>query len=114
MLHTAAQGDQAYSLTYFKHKGISIDSVDNQNATPLHWACYSASDTAIYYLQSWGCKVNEQDSSMNTPLHIAVSNGEHFYQLRAIKELLIKGASRDMTDSQGRRPLDLVASIKEQ
>ena len=30
MLHVAAQGDQAYSLTYFREKGISINSVDGE------------------------------------------------------------------------------------
>ena len=30
MLHVAAQGDQAFSLTYFKDKGLSIMSRDNE------------------------------------------------------------------------------------
>ena len=55
MMHVAAQGDQAYSLTYFREKGISVNSVDDEGSTPLHWACFSGSDTASYYLQSWGC-----------------------------------------------------------
>ena len=50
LLHVAAQGDQAYSLTYFRDKGISINSVDAELSTPLHWACFAGSDTAIYYL----------------------------------------------------------------
>lgn len=67
-------------------------------STPLHWACFAASDTAIYYLQSWGCKVNIQDNLGNSPLHIAVTNAENFYKTRAIKELLIKGAERELRD----------------
>ena len=58
MMHVAAQGDQAYSLTYFREKGISINSLDDEGSTPLHWACFAGSDTASYYLQSWGSKVN--------------------------------------------------------
>ena len=58
MLHVAAQGDEAYSLTYFKLQGISINSKDAEGSTPLHWACYAASDTASYYLNYWGCEVN--------------------------------------------------------
>lgn len=54
-LHIAAQGDSAYSLCYFRSRGISINSVDAAGSTPLHWACFSASDTATYYLQSWDC-----------------------------------------------------------
>ena len=58
MLHVAAQGDQPYSLTYFREKGLGINSTDDEQSTPLHWACFAGSDTASYYLQSWGCKVN--------------------------------------------------------
>ena len=50
MLHVAAQGDQAYSLTYFKERGLSIKSRDKEKSTPLHWACCAGSDTASYYL----------------------------------------------------------------
>ena len=55
LMHVAAQGDQAYSLTYFREKGISINSLDDEESTPIHWACFSGSHTASYYLQSWGC-----------------------------------------------------------
>lgn len=61
MLHVAAQGDQAYSLTYFRAKGLSIMSKDREWSTPLHWACVAGSDTATYYLQSWGVDVNAKD-----------------------------------------------------
>ena len=50
MMHVAAQGDSAYSLTYFKDKGISVNSVDDEGSTPLHWAFFSGSDIASYYL----------------------------------------------------------------
>jgi ankyrin repeat protein len=79
-----------------------------EGSTPLHWACFSASDTAVYYLQSWGCKVNIQDKLGNTPLHIAVHNIENFVNMRAIKELLIKGADREIRDNNNRRPADLI------
>lgn len=49
-MHVAAQGDSAFSLTYFRNKGISINAQDSAGSTPLHWACYNASDTATYYL----------------------------------------------------------------
>lgn len=58
MLHVAAQGDQAYSLTFFKTKGVPLNDTDHENSTPLHWACFAGSDTAIYYLLAWGLDVN--------------------------------------------------------
>ena len=113
MMHVAAQGDQAFSLTYFREKGISINSTDDEGSTPLHWACFAGSDTASYYLQSWGSKVNAQDTVGNTPLHLAVRSAEHFPNTRAIKELLIKGASRTITEENGLKPVDLIDEIRE-
>mmetsp|Transcript_16093 Transcript_16093/g.11610 ORF Transcript_16093/g.11610 Transcript_16093/m.11610 type:complete len:183 (+) Transcript_16093:370-918(+) len=72
VLHVAAQSDQAFSLTYFKKRGLNMKDRDKANSTPLHWACQSGADTAIYYLLAWDAEVNEQDSDLNTPLHLAI------------------------------------------
>lgn len=111
MLHVGAQGDQAYSLTFFKTKGVSLEEKDGENSTPLHWACFSGSDTAIYYLLAWGMDINAQDNAGNTPLHLAVKSADHFPSTRSIKELLIKGASRTIRDSKGRRPIDMLGEL---
>ena len=58
-MHLAAQNDQAYSLTFFKEKGLSTSSQDNEQSTVLHWACFAGSDTSIYYLLAWGVDVNK-------------------------------------------------------
>jgi len=113
MLHVAAQGDQAYSLTYFKEKGLSIRSKDKEKSTPLHWACCAGSDTASYYLQSWGVDVNAKDFLGYTPLHLAVRYSSRFPNTRAIKELLIKGADRDAVEKSGLKPIDLVECLED-
>ena len=113
MLHVAAQGDQAYSLTYFKYKGLSIMSKDKERSTPLHWACCAGSDTASYYLQSWGVDVNAVDFLGYTPLHLAVRYSNRFPNTRTIKELLIKGADRDATERSGLKPIDLVETLED-
>lgn len=54
VLHLAAQGDKAFSLAFFKtnHK-MAINERDSEMSTPLHWACFSGSEIAIYYLLAW-------------------------------------------------------------
>jgi cytohesin len=52
--------------------GISINSRDRENSTPLHWACISNSHTVIQYLLAWGAEVNAKDTAGFTPLHLAV------------------------------------------
>lgn len=111
MLHVAAQGDQAFSLTYFKERGLSIKSKDKEKSTPLHWACCAGSDTASYYLQSWGVDVNAKDFLGYTPLHLAIRYSSRFPNTRAIKELLIKGADRDAVEKDGKRPVDILEDL---
>jgi hypothetical protein len=41
-------------------------------------------------------------------LHVAVLNAENFVNTRAIKELLIKGASREIKDNEDKRAADNV------
>ncbi len=111
MLHVAAQGDQAYSLTYFKEKGLDLHEKDEENSTPLHWACFAGSDTAIYYLLAWDADIHAKDNIGFTPLHLAVKSVEHFPNTRSIKELLIKGSDRNSKDKEGRKPIDLTHEL---
>lgn len=65
-------------------------------------------------MQSWGSKVNAQDNVGNTPLHLAVRSADHFPNTRSIKELLIKGAARSITEENGLKPIDLVDEIEDE
>lgn len=59
MLHVAAQGDTAPPLYLFHKKlGLNINKKDKRGSTPLHWACYSQSETAIAYILAWNPDVN--------------------------------------------------------
>jgi len=58
VMHLAAQGNQAYSLAFFKSKYLDINEKDNSNSTPLHWAMINLSSNAIEYLLAWGCDIN--------------------------------------------------------
>ena len=56
--------------------------------------------------------INAKDNVGNTPLHLAVKSAEHFPNTRSIKELLIKGASRNNRDIHGKRPVELTSEIQ--
>ena len=59
-------------IYFFKELGLSLDSRDNKGSTPLHWACFKKSESAISFLLAWGADFNAQDNDGSTPLHMAV------------------------------------------
>jgi ankyrin repeat protein len=113
MLHTAAQGDQAFMLYYFKQLGLDVNSKDNRGSTPLHWACFSKSEIAISYLLSWDIRVNEADQRGLTPLHLAVKAVNDLNTTRPVRALLICGASRKSEDKIKRKPIDLIDEVED-
>ncbi len=54
MMHVAAQGDQPFSLSFFRDKGLELDIADDLGNTPLHWACLLSSFMSIHYLMAFG------------------------------------------------------------
>ena len=84
---------------------------DNRGSTPMHWACYSRSEIALCYLLSWVHCLDDQDIEGYTPLHLAIKSVETLRSTRPVRSLLIRGASRDSRDKQGRKPIELVDQI---
>ena len=111
MVHVAAQGDQPISLYFFKLRGLDLRSKDDRGSTPLHWACYSKAEIALVYLLSWVKVLEDQDCDGFTPLHLAVKSVEGLRSTRPVRSLLIRGASREATDNQGRKPIDLAEML---
>ena len=96
MLHVAAQGDQPISLAYFIRHGININSKDKRDSTPLHWAAFAGAELALSYIVAWGSDVNATDAKGLTPLHLAVKASEDIRSTKAIKQLLVKGADKNI------------------
>ena len=77
VLHMASQGNQPSSLVYFKDKYfLNVQSIDELGSTPLHWACYTGSETSVMFVLSWNVNVNAKDNEGLTPLHLAVMSGK--------------------------------------
>jgi len=73
---------------------MSISSTDKWFETPLHRACFSGAEVAVNYLSSWTKNLNQKNYDGYTPLHIAVWSGLINGNLRPMKNLLLRGASR--------------------
>ena len=49
-----------------------------------------------------------KDNRGLTPLHLAVKSYKENRSSKGIKQLLIKGADRNATDNQGKKPIDYI------
>jgi ankyrin repeat protein len=73
---------------------MAVNGTDKWLETPLHRACFSGAEVAVNYLCSWTKNLNIKDYKGYTPLHIAVWSGLINGNLRPMKNLLLRGASR--------------------
>ena len=108
MLHVAAQGDAATTLYLFWLIGLDINATDNRGSTPLIWACYSQSQTAVEYILNFaGPDLNIQDLDGNAAIHFAVKTAEEMETTYCVRALLMYGADSQLKDKKGRTPWDL-------
>jgi ankyrin repeat protein len=106
VMHIAAQQDQPLSLYYLFKRGMDINIRDTKNSTPIHWACFTRSEMALNYILSMKPNLEVKDSFGFTPLHIAVTCADKLGSTRTVKALLLRGASRNSKDLNGKTPLD--------
>ncbi len=95
-------------MYFFKEKGMDLRAKDTRGSTPLHWVCYSKSEIALCYLLAWQRYLDDPDIQGYTALHLAVKSVDALKSTRPVRSLLIRGASREAKDNEGRRPIDLV------
>ncbi len=103
LMHIAAQADQPALLVfsfrqleqvYLREKGMGVSVGDKWGSTPLHWACYMAAENAVSYLLASVNNLNLQDVEGLTPLHLATWSALRSGNLKPMKLLLMRGASR--------------------
>ena len=88
---------------------------DKSGSTPLHWACFSCSELALIYLLAWlqPDDLQIQDQNGYTALHLSVNASEQLKNCRPPRALLYRGAEKEITDNEGKRPVDKAKEITE-
>ena len=107
-MHVAAQGDQPLILAYLNGAGLDPNSLDLKNSLPLHWAAFMGSELAATLLLTWSPPLHQQDSDGQSPLHMACISGN----VKIVRSLLIKGASREIRDLKNKRPAEIAQENK--
>lgn len=96
----------------FKELGLDLNAVDKRGSTPLLWACYSLSETALSYLLCWNPDLNVQDIEGFTALHLAVRSVEKLGSTRPVRALLIKGANPSIRDINNKLAIDYLENFE--
>ena len=114
VMHKAAFDNNNYAITYLRDKfGIKINQIDCQENTPLHFACSNGSEVAAEWLIGFGHEINPLNQKKETPLHLLLKIPEKQISTSFVRELILKGASRDLKDEDGNKPFDLSQKLED-
>jgi len=106
-VHAAAQNNQLSLLrSLVSEDATSVNAVDADSRTPLHWAASGGHLDVVAYLLANGAQVDKTDDNGWTPLHIAVSSGHE----EVVRELVGAGADVNGKNDKGITPLHYAAS----
>ncbi|XP_014274691.1 26S proteasome non-ATPase regulatory subunit 10-like [Halyomorpha halys] len=102
-LHWAALRGHVHVIRMLLKFGADIRSLDHEKNTALHMAAVSGSPEAVEELIIAKAEIDAQNNNNNTALHLAVNE----LDFNVTKTLLRFGALTNITDQEGRSPLDL-------
>ena len=86
-------------------QNVDINIKDNDEKTPLHFACQEGNFPVVEYLISKGANIEAKDGRGQTPLHYA-SFTTHC-DIGIVRYLISKGANKYAINNSGKRPVDL-------
>ena len=114
VIHYAAQNDNYWAIVYFHNEmAMDIDNKDNDENTPLHWACYFGASNAASYLLKWTHSINKSNINGDTSLHLATKIALTTSVRKLVRLLCFHGADRNAVDNTGRKPIDYVKEAEE-
>jgi ankyrin repeat protein len=106
-LFEAAAEKDLPEIRWLLRAGADVNAKDNDDWTPLHWACYQGHVQVVIELLGHAADSDAQDRSGWTPLHFACCNG----QMAVVIELLSGGANILAANNEGRLPVHCAVTL---
>ncbi|XWS48596.1 hypothetical protein CRYUN_Cryun13aG0090100 [Craigia yunnanensis] len=105
-IHAFSREGDLDNLLKCIESGVSVNLLDSEGRTPLHWAVDRGHLKITEALVSRNADVNAKDNEGQTPLHYAV-----VCERKDIADFLVKqNADKDTKDVDGKSPVDLCES----
>ena len=112
-MHKAAMDDNTYLITLLRDKyHFSTQDQEMLGNTPLHYACFYNAEFAAFWLVGFGVETNIVNNNGDTPLHLLIKSENQIQNEKTVKELIFKGADRNITNKWGEKPIDLIDWIE--
>jgi hypothetical protein len=100
-IHNAAGNGNTKEVARFLKRGVAVDAVDDEGATPLGRAARFGHRDVVELLLSEGADVHHRDAAGRTALHRAAVRGH----AELLTLLIDAGAEIDATEDRGETPL---------
>ena len=114
LMHKAALDNNSYLLTYLRDVGkLKIDELDFDGNSPLHFACCYGSEISTFWLLGFGSDPNITNKDGDTPLHVLLK-GQKLFNTKNVRELIFKGASREIKNNADQKPYDLLKDFEDE
>ena len=101
-IHQLAMGGHLNRVRTLLNQGVSVNSREMNDCTPLHWAAVAGQLNMVRLLLERGANVNARTRLNETPLHAAAEFGH----LNIVRELLQHGANINARNHAGMTPAD--------
>lgn len=109
LMHKAAIDNNTYLITYLRDKtDLCISDVDYDGNTPLHYACQVGAELSAYWLIGFGQDVNAVNKEKETALHLLIKSEQPITNTSTVRELIFRGADRNLRNIDNKTPYDLV------
>lgn len=124
-LHRATACNDTVKTRCLLDNKANTNSLDYENWSPLHWACYNYCYDTVIILLKYNANVNAKDNCGSYPIHkclddyetsikinLLINQNPKYNKIKIVKELVSYGANVNIVDNIGRSPMYFCSDLE--